>query len=241
MENDFINDIEFSKKGDGTYTFTASQELVDRNGNMVVIAGMDIKNYKANPIVLWNHNSEDLPIGRATKVFKKDKVLTANIEFADENPQAVVVEKLVNAGFLKTVSIGWASDYDSIEYVEDKKAKSQYRKINKSELLEISVVPLPANTKATRKADTKVMFQAAMEQEVITEEEFNMINNVEEDTRDETINQLKDEVAKLKEDLAATEDYEPNWFDELYKYEEDNSLDGLFETKEDDSIEKLFE
>jgi hypothetical protein len=61
--------VKSSVEDDRTITCVGSVEKIDRDNDVVVIQGVDIKNYKDNPIVLWAHDQKSLPIAKATKVF----------------------------------------------------------------------------------------------------------------------------------------------------------------------------
>jgi HK97 family phage prohead protease len=125
-----------------TFSFVASTASQDRMGDVIRQDGWDLKAYKNNPVVLFGHN-HDQPIGRAHNVRVHDGALKADFEFAPEgvNPFAAQVGRMVEAGFLKAVSVG----FRPLEY---KPMKSGGLEFIKSELLEISVVSVPANSEA---------------------------------------------------------------------------------------------
>ena len=148
--------VRFTTTGDAvatsdsrTFTFVFSDETVDRYGDIILAHGWDLKNFNANPIALFCHDasSVDNIMGRAKNVRVEGSRLVGDIEFAgaDANPKAEVVRRLVEGGFLKTVSVGFAP----IEWAQAKdKSRPGGVDFTKSELLEISIVPIPANPNA---------------------------------------------------------------------------------------------
>lgn len=119
----------------------------DRQGEIVEPDGIDLSNYLANPIVLYGHcysGIESIPVGRATSleiVHEGDKKsLRAQWQWQadDVTPLISAVRKSWERGFLGTVSIGFMpGEYDG-------------NTIKTSELLEFSIVPVPANPQALR-------------------------------------------------------------------------------------------
>jgi HK97 family phage prohead protease len=134
---------------DRTFTFVFSDESVDRYGDVIFARGWDLANFNANPIALFGHDAGTVEnvIGRAKNVRVEGSRLIGDIEFmsADVNPNAEAVYQMVKGGFLKTVSVG----FQPIEW-ELAKDKSRPQGVNfkKQELLEISIVPIPANANA---------------------------------------------------------------------------------------------
>lgn len=128
-----------------TATFIYSDGSVDRYNDTINPKGWELDNYRANPIALYIHDAGSVEnvIGRSIAVEMKDGALIGTIEFmaADLNPKADTVFRMVQAGFLKCVSVG----FRPLEYraATDKNRKGGIDFI-KQELLEISVVPVPA-------------------------------------------------------------------------------------------------
>lgn len=131
------------------FSFVFSDENVDRYNDIIYARGWDLKNFNQNPIALFGHNASSVEnvIGRAKNVRVQGTQLLGDIEFltADINPNAEAVYRMVAAGYLKTVSVGFAP----VEW-EATKDRSRVGGVDfkKSELLEISVVPIPANPNA---------------------------------------------------------------------------------------------
>jgi HK97 family phage prohead protease len=118
-------------------TFIISDESTDRQGEIVKQDGWDFENFKKNPVILFGHDSYDLPIGKAVDIYTEGTKTYAVIEFAAEiYEKARIIWDMVKAGILRTVSVGFINqEYDNNE-------------LTKNELLEISIVPVPANPNA---------------------------------------------------------------------------------------------
>lgn len=133
-----------------TMRFVASDETVDSYGDIVSADGWDLRRFQKNPQVLFAHNHRET-IGKAVDVGVEGKRLMARIEFAPEGTTETAdnVWKLLKAGFLRAVSVGFAvhSDKD-YEYIYDDEENVTGFRYLRQELLEISVVSVPANPNA---------------------------------------------------------------------------------------------
>jgi HK97 family phage prohead protease len=128
-------------------TFIASSEDVDRYGDIIRVEGWDLQHFKTNPILLFGHKSRDLPVGRVTDIGVKGKQLIADVEFVPKemNDFAESVYQMVKAGFLNAVSVGFRPTKmpNDIKDPETNKWTGGFEFIAQ-ELLELSVVPVPA-------------------------------------------------------------------------------------------------
>jgi len=126
-----------------TATFIISDESVDRQGEVIQQDGWDFKNYLNNPVVLFGHDSYDLPIGKTIDISVEDGKTLATIQFAAEMyDKAMTIWNMVKAGILNTVSVGFINK----EYLDNQEQDNIV--LTKNELLEISIVPVPANPNA---------------------------------------------------------------------------------------------
>jgi len=135
-----------------TYWFTASTSDRDRMGDVIVQSGWRLQAFRKNPVVLWAHDNSGLPVGRANESRVEDGDLRLKVEFVPEDiyPFAGTVDKMVDAGFLRTGSVGFTV-YDVKDLTEDDKKsrpEMEYGKRLYGELLEFSIVPVPANPHA---------------------------------------------------------------------------------------------
>lgn len=104
----------------------------------MLTAGIDLTRYQSNPVVKVMHDSYNkwMPIGLATNLRVDDENrLLADIEFDEEDEEAVKIEKKVKKKILRATSLG----LKEIEWSEDLSV------LTRSELMEISIVDVPAN------------------------------------------------------------------------------------------------
>jgi len=131
--------------GDGkSYTFTISTQAIDRDKDTLAIDGWRVENFlKAGGPVLWAHRNLELPIGKAAWVKTQAGTLKARVEFApaDVYPFADTVRRLVDFGALKSTSVGFIPDYQKAAW-NDERGGFDFKG---QELLEFSIVPVPAN------------------------------------------------------------------------------------------------
>lgn len=127
-------------------TFIASTDAIDSYGE-IVAQNWDLTRYRANPVVLFAHNSRE-PIGRATSVGVVGGRLECTIQFAEGIARAEEVWSLVQQGMLKAVSVGFRPREVRAELRD---GKTIYV-LDDNELHEISIVSVPANPEALAKS-----------------------------------------------------------------------------------------
>ena len=100
---------------------------------------MGFKEFKKNPVVLDSHNYNGIEhiLGKVKNAKVKDKKLQGTVVFAEMNPKGVMAKEMLEAGFINAVSVGFIP----------KEFDEKYN-ILKSELLELSIVSVPANPEA---------------------------------------------------------------------------------------------
>lgn len=132
--------------------WTMSTEEVDRYGDIIVTKGIDLKQFKSNPVLLLNHNSRGLPMGTWDQVKKGSGVLEGRGTFVGEgiNPEADAAWAMIEAGVLRAASIGFM--VTEAEYLRDEAGERITGiKFTKTELVECSAVTVPANASALAK------------------------------------------------------------------------------------------
>ena len=70
-----------SALGDDEVEVILSTATVARDGHIIVPAGVDLTNYRANPIFLWQHDPEH-PVGRAEDIQVDGDKIKARVRFA---------------------------------------------------------------------------------------------------------------------------------------------------------------
>lgn len=133
-------------KAENEFDVVASTDAIDRDGESIDPKGWELNNFQKNPVILWAHNYNELPIGVAEKVFIDDeKGLVVSGRFASEeaNPKAGQVKRLYEENILRAVSVGFIPK------------ERNGTLITKAELLEVSFVPVPSNPQALALAVAK--------------------------------------------------------------------------------------
>ncbi len=118
-----------------------SSGAIDRHGESLNPEGWSLNNYMRNPVILFGHDYKSLPIGKALKVWIEDGKLMFTIKFAD-TPMGNEVFKLFEEEMLNAFSVG---------FIPIKWDESGTFTFAEMELLELSVVTVPANPEALAK------------------------------------------------------------------------------------------
>lgn len=139
----FISNFETKALEDGSITIKgiASSNTMDRDGDVILpTAWKDgLASYQKNPILLAYHR-HDQPIGKVLETTITDKGLEVT---AVVSKSAGAVYDLIKEGILSTFSVGFRvkeANYDDV---------SDIFVIKQAELLELSVVSIPANPDAS--------------------------------------------------------------------------------------------
>lgn len=127
-----------------------STGALDRHGETVNPDGWKIDNYMDNPVLLFAHDYRSLPVGKAIKVWVENKKLMFTLQFASTEFAKEVFQLFVE-GVLSAFSVGFMV----LKWGE---SGGKYS-IDEQELLELSVVPVPANPEALAKMHIKGMEQ----------------------------------------------------------------------------------
>lgn len=116
---------------------------VDRQGDQILQAGIDLTNFKKNPVVLWQHDVER-PVARAASIGATARGLEAVAQFppAGTSADADQIYGLIQAGVVNAASISIIAK--KMEPVDRAKPYAGTR-IILSEMLEFSFCTLPVN------------------------------------------------------------------------------------------------
>lgn len=127
-----------SKLAEGEVEFVVSTGDIDSHGERINVDGIDFSDFKKNPVILWGHDGFNLPIAKATKIWKENGKLMSRAKFYLKDDFARKVYEYIMDGYLNAVSIGgmveeWGTDGMTIA---------------KLKMKEYSVVSIPANQNA---------------------------------------------------------------------------------------------
>ena len=147
-----------------TITFVASDGSRDSAHTVLNQKGWDLRRFNANPIIGYNHEiygawdtkDVDFVIGKG-HAYVEDEVLLVDITFEPKeiNELAEKVYQKILFGSLNSVSVGFLP-LGKGHWGEGEEAPNEARETyyyEGQELLEISVVNIPANANATRKGE----------------------------------------------------------------------------------------
>ena len=174
-----------------------STDAIDRDKEVILPKGVDFENYNKNPVVLWAHTYNEPPIGKAQWVKQGRKYIKAKWEWAD-TVKAQEIKQLWDGGFLNAVSVGFIANKSHeptpAEIKKNPEWSTVYKIVDEWELLEFSIVPVPANPEALA-GIKKLNLSEATQKELGVEENTTVFEEKEvEDT-----NNIEVEV-KVKEE-----------------------------------------
>ena len=130
---------------DGESVFRISDGSVDRDGDIVQPSAWRLDEYRKNPVVLWAHDYRALPVGKCASIAVRDGQLIAAVQWLPPgiHELADAVARLVKAGYLTSTSVG----FKPLQWTPNRDTGG--RGFTDVELLEFSIVPVPANPQAT--------------------------------------------------------------------------------------------
>jgi HK97 family phage prohead protease len=123
----------------------ASSDTLDAHGT-IVEQDWELDEFRANPVVFYNHEHGELPIGRAEDIRLEDGALQMRVRFAsaEANPRAEQAYRLMREGVLRGVSVGFVPGDVRLE----KRDGRDVLVLSRNRLFELSVTPLPSNPDA---------------------------------------------------------------------------------------------
>ena len=130
----------------GRVTAIISTGDVARDDAIIEPGGWDFTNYDRNPVVLFMHNDESLPVARTVEKVATQTELIATAEFDMEDPEAVRLLGKIRRGFVNATSVRW--EPKRWEYRKMGDAQREVLVFLEQELLEWSFVTVPADPKA---------------------------------------------------------------------------------------------
>lgn len=143
------------------YTFVMSDETPDRFGDVVDSAGWKLANFRQNPIALLGHDHRDI-IGNWINVHVENKRLIGTLRLAEAGTSPVVdsTRSFLRQKVLKGASVG----FKPLKHEAMDEPPGAWRFLS-SELLECSVVAVPANPAAIAIKDLHPSVQRIFEAE----------------------------------------------------------------------------
>lgn len=126
--------------------FIASTAQVDRYGDIIEVEGWELDNWLKVPVILYGHDYGGFPIGQGISAIKdplRGLVIQAKFATAQENPEADIAYRLALGGYIRAVSVGFM-DLEREPILDNEGNRTGWR-FKRAELLEVSLVAVPAN------------------------------------------------------------------------------------------------
>ncbi len=129
----------------------ASDESVDRSGDIIRQAGWELANFMKNPVIPWGHDYSQPPVAMAEAAEVRDGKLYIKPKFAtaEQYPFADQIYQLYKGGFLRAFSVGFMPKEHKYMMDGDRYVGTEFLR---QELFEVSAVTVPANPNALAQA-----------------------------------------------------------------------------------------
>ena len=146
-------------KQNSIWNVIVSTPEVDRYGTIIEPSGIDYSAYMNNPVVLAQHGADKFPVGKCLTLGLVGGNLEATIEIECITEVGKELNALIAAGFVNAVSVGILPKATEEKTIGEDKVMAY----TKSELVEFSVVSVPANRGALIKRDFKKLIQDSIQ------------------------------------------------------------------------------
>ena len=170
---------------DNTVTAVVSSESIDREGDVIRVAGWDLKSFRKHPVLLADHNYFDIrsQIGEWTSMkvdrSAKELVGTAKYYAGAGNEKADWAFELAKRG-KAAFSVGFIPDASRMQRREDDDGKFAGIDFRGQELLEVSHVTVPANPEGLQRAVSMGGVVGEIADEVIADSDFDSMVEIRE-------------------------------------------------------------
>ena len=228
--------------------FVASTANPDRYGDVVDQKGWDLRAY--------NHNPSQMPIGKG-KAYVENEQLMLEVEFDQKDEMAKTIEQKVRDGFINAVSVGFqpsktiARSSLPTDHPYYGKSGSYFQA---SELLEVSIVTIPANNEATLSKQfsreiglADVARSLIINKHIISVQELDNGNYLvefaghsSEDMEEDAMKEEESEEERAHHDDEDEEKYQHDDDDKDASYHDEDSEDEKDKMKDEDEDEEKF-
>ena len=162
LKNTEITPLDRNKNG--SYDILISSSSVDGDNDTIAQDGWKLERYLSNPVVMYGHDytgqtpAGGIPVGLSNALTLDALGLIANFNFrepANEQDFVTVVRSAWEQEFLRAGSVG----FKPVKYIWNEE-RGGYD-FSEQELIEWSIVSIPANADALRRSAVEVMFKSA--------------------------------------------------------------------------------
>ena len=192
--------VQFRKIDEDTRTveFVASDNSVDSYGTVLPVDKWDLARYEKNPIVGYQHDvygddwltkaDPDDIIGKGRAFIEDDKLVIAiTFEPEDVNAKADKIYKKIKFGSLNAVSVGFRPTGQGHMGDAERGENPDVYYYGGMELLEVSVVNIPANANAIKRSIEEEIARSLKDTTIDTEAEQARLERELFDTRKRTL------------------------------------------------------
>ncbi len=165
----YMDIVERAAVEGGRYRVTIAANESARTQPDLDLGGLSTDGYARNPVVMWAHDavgrspSGGLPIGRTLELDRgPGGRIVAEFEFLEGDPFAQRVRNAWDQGFLRAASISWLP-------LESRPVEGGRLRDTRSELLEWSIVAVPADPDALRESQ-RLLISAYVEEESVEDD-----------------------------------------------------------------------
>jgi HK97 family phage prohead protease len=153
----FIPEIKVDDGEDRVIEFAISTDSIDRDFDRIKQDGWVLDKYRKNPVVLFGHhywNNEAPVVGKSLTEWVEKHKLKSRMQFTPEGtvPLADMLYRLYAHKFMRATSVGFIPLEWKFVQEDDRPFGVDFEK---QELLEYSLVPVPANADALSEARSK--------------------------------------------------------------------------------------
>ena len=153
----YVDVVERKALDENRYQVTITANEGARQPPDLDFDGMATQNYERNPVVMWAHDvvgrspSGGLPVGRTLRLDRAaDGRMVADFEFLTDDPFAQRVKNAWDKGFLRAASVSWIP-------IESAPGEAGRWRDTRSDLLEWSIVAVPADPDALRESHRRLL------------------------------------------------------------------------------------
>jgi len=231
LTRDFTNVIKSVDVNKRQIVMRGTDETVDRQGEVVMMSGWDLKNYLKNPVFLWAHDYGSVPLAAASKVIKKkgsDPHLLFYLDWPTKElfPFADMILNLYQEKIINASSVGFFP-LKSENMDEDAESYWAPQRYLKQDLLELSGCAVPCNPNAVQSAVKSIGGIKAWVEYIIGEQKHMSAPDNADD--------ILEEVDKLRQNVE--------FIDETKKTQVviDGNKDEVFETSKSEEVKAVEE
>jgi len=145
---------------DRVIRFRASDDTIDRSGEVIMVSGWDLSDWLKNPVVMQFHDYNSWPIGRGVGAGMMEDGLYIDAEFdpPEVDESADLVFRKIKHGTIKAGSVGFIPQ-DMVVKGSEKSKLPEFKQLFdkyvnasriflKQSLLEWTICPVPCNPNA---------------------------------------------------------------------------------------------